>query len=356
MYIIIGCARHSINDDIVELTLDIDKLYIMGYSIMDNGSLQTFSRLQEDFYIDLVKTLKKPDGRKFEVGDDGIVIDLDIINTPKDLMREINNVLNQPSNKIKFVFTKSKKELKYNAHQFLRYINKHSSTELTSFAKDAALKNIVVDGILNVTYDPENQINASVPINMDDQQEAKANSTLGKDELYVTADSPATKYMMQVQNMAGKEVIGITAVSLKTFFAASTYFNLRITELKKAIQNNDEDSILEILDSLIIQNKLKSSNSPDSITTIANLNYDMILDIIKNKTDLTIYLSDEQLKKYPDLAKAISLINSTNNVLIDNRVLELDLLIKHLAEISSRSDASLAISGLLSSATDSRHN
>ncbi len=323
----------------------------MGYSILENGNFQTHSRLQEDFDIDLVLQLQKPDGRKFTIGD-GIEINLDNINNDQDIIDTINNVLNYKGDKIKFKFTKPYKELFITQRDFIKYINKHSTTKLTNVAKDAALKNVTLDGILKVTSDPQNLLNLSVPINMDDQQTAKANSILGKDELYVTADNPGTKYMMQEQNMVGKQVIGITAVSLKTFFAASTYFNLKLNELKKAIMLDNDVKIFETLDSLIIQNKFKFEQDKDRITTIANLNYDLILDVLKGKTNTTFILSEEELNKYPDLTKAISLINSSNTIIDNNKVLELDVFIQHLAEISSRSDASLAISGLLSSATD----
>ena len=64
----------------------------MGYSILENGNFQTHSRLQEDFDIDLVLQLQKPDGRKFTIGD-GIEINLDNINNDQDIIDTINNVL-----------------------------------------------------------------------------------------------------------------------------------------------------------------------------------------------------------------------------------------------------------------------
>jgi hypothetical protein len=46
---------------------------------------------------------------------------------------------------------------------------------------------------------------------------------------------------MQLQNMAGKDVTGIGAVSLKSFFAATYFFNRMASEIRDLIIQLKED-------------------------------------------------------------------------------------------------------------------
>lgn len=91
--------------------------------------------------------------------------------------------------------------------------------------REIGLQNKVVDNILKVIRSPKNQINLHMPIDMGVAQKAAEGSAAGEAVKHVTADDPSVKYMMQVQNMVGKQVIGITAVSIKAFFAATTHYN-----------------------------------------------------------------------------------------------------------------------------------
>ena len=93
------------------------------------------------------------------------------------------------------------------------------------YVREIGLQNKVVDNILKVIRSPKNQINLHMPIDMGVAQKAAEGSAAGEAVKHVTADDPSVKYMMQVQNMVGKQVIGITAVSIKAFFAATTHYN-----------------------------------------------------------------------------------------------------------------------------------
>ena len=54
--------------------------------------------------------------------------------------------------------------------QFLYFLNLHSTSKLNQ-NKELALRNQVVSGILEATLKPSIQINASMPIDMDEAQE-----------------------------------------------------------------------------------------------------------------------------------------------------------------------------------------
>lgn len=123
------------------------------------------------------------------------------------------------------------------------------------YVREIGLQNKVVDNILKVIRSPKNQINLHMPIDMGVAQKAAEGSAAGEAVKHVTADDPFVKYMMQVQNMVGKQVIGITAVSIKAFFAATTHYNNIINNF-----TNELSTILKNLDTEIQWARIASNN------------------------------------------------------------------------------------------------
>ena len=164
-------------------------------------------------------------------------------------------------------------------------MNKHSHTRLNNFGKEGALKNRVVSGILEVVNNPQNQIALHTPIAMEEPQKAAKMSKAGEEAKHACADNPATKYLMQAQNMVGKEVIGLTAVSLKVFFAVSTYLNNQISTINSGMLDQDVVAILEKCVKLDPRVN-KSTKDPIQAQTItsddycvyANLNFHDLID------------------------------------------------------------------------------
>ena len=204
---------------------------------------------------------------------------------------------------------------------FLRDLNKHAQTELTTEQINEGLKNRVVDGILDVVLNPKNQINLHIPINMDDPQKAAQKSALGKEEKLRTSDNPASKFVMQEQNMVGKEVIGITAVSLKVYFLLSNYYNTKYRELIDLLKTGKNDEAVELLDRLMFTTRIHNHG------IVANINLDPIVKFLKDNQIETITLS-----------------NGTVFNIKQQR--------EQLRDTANVSDASLSISALLSAATD----
>lgn len=123
------------------------------------------------------------------------------------------------------------------------------------YVREISLQNKVVDNILKVIRSPKNQINLHMPIDMGVAQKAAEGSAAGEAVKHVTADDPFVKYMMQVQNMVGKQVIGITAVSIKAFFAATTHYNNIINNF-----TNELSIIPKSLDTTIQWSRVASNN------------------------------------------------------------------------------------------------
>ena len=124
--------------------------------------------------------------------------------------------------------------------QFLNDLNKHCTSKLSRHHKEQALKNKIAVSIKKVTMSVENQAIAqiSVDTSMRALKKSCRKKCLGrKKKKAMTSDNPATKFIMQVQNMVGKQVIGVTAVSLKQFFAKTAYHNENINDFEQALDN-----------------------------------------------------------------------------------------------------------------------
>lgn len=245
--------------------------------------------------------------------------------------RDVNDALDQtsvdPYNKVLtskgnvVVFDESVSEKKIN--KFMKNINKHSLSKLSKSQKQSALKNSVVHKILRLMEHPINQISAHKPISMKELQDLAKMSQLSKREKYMSSDNPLGKFIMQVQNMVGKDVIGITAVSLKVFFATSTFINQQIQRIGELTLDELENPTEEIMD---LFNDITFVDSTGQICTLANINLD-------------------PLKK---LAERIG----DNYILPVHGGITLGNLIQQLEEQSSKIDCAEAISQLLSAATD----
>ena len=247
--------------------------------------------------------------------------------------RDINDALDQvsitPYNKVLMskgnvvVFDESVSEKKIN--RFMKNINKHSLSKLSKSQKQSALKNSVVHKILRLMEHPINQISAHKPISMKELQDLAKQSQLSKREKYMSSDNPLGKFIMQVQNMVGKDVIGITAVSLKVFFATSTFINQQVQRIGELTLDELENPTEDVLN---LFNDITFVDSTGQICTLANINLD-------------------PLKK---LAERIG----TDYILPIYGGITLGDLMRQLEEQSSKIDCAEAISQLLSAATD-RH-
>ena len=233
-----------------------------------------------------------------------------------------NRVLKSGANLVVFEPSLSKKD----TDKFINNINKHSLSKISKQQKQVALRNSVVHKILRLMEHPLNMIPAHKPINMESLQRIAEQSTLSKREKVMSSLNPLGKFIMQVQNMVGKDVIGITAVSLKVFFAMSTFINQRVLQLKDAIKDGDIDRIREYIEDITFQN-VRPNGSVNTVT-LANVNLDPLKELLlKVGDDFELPIMVGGTKKLKDIVDSLS-------------------------ENSSKIDCAEAISQLLSAATD----
>lgn len=337
--------------------MDIDKQYILGFAINDNGKLQTMSNLQNEdgITIDQVNDLPKPNGIKYEESDESnIVISLQELQQVTQALRTdlIPNIggISRSLDPLKRILTSGETTIKFQPfvsndiitinnynrakRQFLRMLNKHSLTKLNNFMTEQALKNQVVQRALDITLDPRNQLNLQVPIVMTQVQNAAKKSTMGQYEKYISAFNPYVKYMMQYQNMVGKQVIGISAVSLKVKFAIETYMDTMIDRMQEWLMLGEYNNALVLLSQLTITHPLTGE-----LTVMANVNFNDVIDYLTNNNIISIDVNSLNVPQ--------QLIQYYNNGQFNIRQCLLDL-----QDISDSTDAAETLSELISSATD----
>ena len=367
---------------------DIDKLYIMRYGVTPDGRLATYSNLDSEFNPEKCLDLPVPKGRKFEVirGNrtfydsmndptipyiqlhrGGVKALVDILDKVQDIRDKRITIFIDDSNAISDeVVSDFKKDMLnperleeriISEEQWEYWLNKHEQTKREGNVKQIALRNVVVRGILDVITDPSTQYNLQIPIAMTEQRAAANSSKMGKDEAVLTADNPSAKIMMQIQNMVGREVIGIGAASLKAFFAASTYYNKKVEKLSKLLSEHangkiNNSQIFNTIKDLVFNGKFSTSEDRRLIT-FANINYDPALEALSGLNLLTITAEDYNSLKEGINDNLKDYIESLNG----EYILHLGELLQHLdwaanGDWRSPIDAAYSLSGLISAATD----
>ena len=156
--------------------------------------------------------------------------------------------------------------------------------------------------------------------------------------------------------MSGKNVVGIGATSLKTFFASSTYFNKKANEIKKLVGTADFTKIYEILNDICFDanNLLKNMNKENTpgiqpasheIRCLSNIYWTPILNELKSRgiTDVEVVIKNPKN----------SLLNHRYTYVRDGKTyLRLYDVISKLDKTSKYNNAADDISAIISAATD----
>lgn len=340
----------------------------MGYEFDANGIFIGWSPF---FNYSSIQSLKKseelptPNGNEYTYSDKGLDITeyLQLLNKDnlysEQMLPVVINMLqaidNYKGNTLVYDLTSIPKD---NADYILKKINEHNLYMTLAYDQKGklkrvkgqkkispknillAFKNSASSKISRVIQNPKNANAAYTPINMNDPQAAASKSELGKEADKLTATSPSAKWIMTVQNMSGRQVIGITAVGEKIFFAASYYFNECVNSddsgwFNKAFFQNVIDKVQSkpILDENG-QPKLDKNGEPIRMTVqtmrniIANVNFNW---------------NPAQREVWKKLMTDIMTSAEMDQADID-RILQ--------EQLGLQADQSLVISALLSAATD----
>lgn len=254
---------YLIVDDIVEsllknkVVMDIDKAYIMGQSYDDNAHYIKWSPLFNYNSVETLqasKTLPIPKGIKIEKGD------YDISNLINDLdAQNISEVLDDVANKASAKFIRQLANIirvvelhpgvKYDGSEvildkLIKVLNGHEFYQSPNNVAEAAFKNIASSNIYQVSHDIRNRDQAYTAIAMNIMRSAADKSPKGDQVSKLNMLNPITKYIMQYQNLVGKDVISVAANGEKVWFNLFYYWT-------KTLKSKDTNKI----------NKLKFSHT-----------------------------------------------------------------------------------------------
>lgn len=236
---------------------DIDKAYIMGQSYDSNATYVKWSPYFDYTSLKTLEASKKlpvPKGYEVMLSEDGADI--------TDEMRIFGNLLDiDPSSgewslkdlseeeKVLFLNTlaaalkKVDKSLgKYSPDGTIsnelsaiteQLLNRHETYAAPDNIAEAAYKNVASANIYVVSHDIRNRDQAYTAISMDQMRAAAENSPKGEQAALLNMLNPLTKYIMQYQNLVGKDVIGIAANGEKFWFNIYYYWT-------QVLKDNDE--------------------------------------------------------------------------------------------------------------------
>lgn len=210
----------------------------MGQSFTDNGEYIGWSNLF-DFtdYSTLAasKTLPIPKGYRLVAGDSKYNIDseLQAINNAHNAKNKVAEIKAYAKliNKIDaqhgiYNHTwNSSDTTKLIAEKILAKVQKHELYKAPEYLKEAMYKNVASANIFNNVHDIRNRDQAYSPITMNDMQRSAAQSPKGEKSRALNMINPFTKYIMQNENLVGKDVIGIAANGEKDWFNLTYYYH-----------------------------------------------------------------------------------------------------------------------------------
>ena len=258
---------------------DIDKSYIMGASFTNSGMYYSWSPLFDFFSINTLHAsetyIPVSSGQKsiniVDSSENAIDITDYVNQYTSDLTIEENRINNlklfgqvlklieeSEHRGVNLFVSKSRVLDKTKSSQFINLIRKHLEYVPTEAVRENAIKNNIQSGIGYIVQDLKNMIHAYSPITMDELKQDPRTAKI------MSLMNPMTKYVMQTENMIGKDVIGISAVGEKVFFTLTYYWNEQLRKGKTEnllfekkfdrIQNRKEDQKLKSQINKIIEN------------------------------------------------------------------------------------------------------
>ena len=303
---------------------DIDKAYIMGQSYDENAAYIGWSPLFNYNSVETLKASKTLPIPKHIVAYKG---DYDIsseINTLINLTenQDINEVL-QNVHKLgnaAFIRQLAKIIRIVEQHNGINYsgdakvlntlietINKHENYLISDNIAESAFKNVASANIYQVSHDIRNRDQAYTAIAMGIMRKAADNSPKGNQAATLNMLNPMTKYIMQYQNLVGKNVISVAANGEKVWFNTFYYWT-------KVLKSGNQEAINKLKFQHTykrINGRAKGTPIEQTINHIPDLNrYD---EQIKSTLQSQFGVLDNEDYKYVDQLISQLLSAATDN-------------------------------------------
>ena len=361
--------------------LDIDKGYCMGYDIDDAGNIYSES--------DLIYEYDATNDFSYEVDDilllgipnwsQAIMISQDYPNANPDYpiitsdkvlailqkgiannwkrinyLREINKMMQNYSRKTVYfqmpytghdedltedILTKAVRTFRLAIHD----VNIHNASNSDERRKAGALRNRVFAAARKIITDPASQMDHMLPVSLEEARSAASKSSLGQKEKSISIADPMTIFMMQQQNMSGKNVIALTATGIKSYFIITTHFNMiardatrLIDELMNLPEGSDRSNqiineVAELFNQITFDSIFNPNGDSDrTLRTFANVNFKELKEKLSNpliRTKLNSLRLTKDIKTLPANELYKNYITGGNFKLSD--------LIEHLDKVSN---------------------
>ena len=296
---------------------DIDKAYIMGQEFGDDGKLIKYSNLFDYSSLEALQAsswLPTPRGTYITLNQEGPGLDIteqlkaiepfigaktNLINAARirklaDLIIDIYDYQDKIGGEsVNLICAPEYAEI---AQLVVNDIITHERTKISPNLEESAYKNSISSNIKNIVQDLKNMDLAYSPIAMGDLQKLAAESEKGALVASMSLMNPLTKYLMQVQNMVGKKVIGIAAVGEKVFFNLSYYFNEGIrSKDDRWIRNLQFSRTFDRIQGRYAYKKGNSNIESITKTQLANVNFTGVEDV--RSRFLVVSQIDSQVRK-----------------------------------------------------------
>ena len=232
---------------------DIDKAYIMGQSYDENAAYIGWSPLFNYNSVETLqasKTLPIPKHIVAYKGDYDISSEINtLINLAEN--QDINEVLQNVRELGNAAFIRQLSKIIRIAEQhnginysgdakvldtLIETINKHENYLISDNVAESAFKNVASANIYQVSHDIRNRDQAYTAIAMDIMRKAADNSPKGNQAATLNMLNPMTKYIMQYQNLVGKNVISVAANGEKVWFNTFYYWT-------KVLKSGNQEAI-----------------------------------------------------------------------------------------------------------------
>ena len=338
---------------------DIDKFFIMCWSIMNDGTLPVYKHIP-GFDIDELAMLPEPSNKTMDVyyTDDLSTADsTTAIITSNELLQwnsgnrfEILREILSKDSKVTFVLTDEELEnddLIDAQDDIFNTVNDYNHTtkkqrKLIKSYSEHIFKNNVVRSLLEALNDPAAQINLLTALNMSAGKELIKKNSSSK-EKRMNADNPMSIFIQQYNNMVGRSGISGVAVSQKAFSTISFAIDSRIKKLadkvKMATNDTIEQVVQDIIDSLASITFIGKLHDP-SLRSFGNINFRPLIQALKTKGFDIITITDPT-KNY---SKFLNYIENSQFKIVD--------FLQMIQDNSNKNNAYDLYSNLMSYATD----
>lgn len=356
---------------------DIDKAYVMGFNFDDNGQFIGWSDLfdySSNEALESSCSLPVPRNSKWVKTNNGINIERyaeeaqiaydsnNIILRNALINKVLDNIDYSPNSTI---------EVNYSSpilNQLISDINTHESTQLSGDNKILAFQNAVSWTTQAIVNDERNLLDSYSPTNVEGMKQVVKDKQLASDSGTYTQWNPATKWVLQEENLIGKNVISVAANAEKVYFSLLHYYNEIVRHPEKyskdlyTFAKSFEGVFMKIDGTPVIKETIGGINFNNdnrlNKLSILLLSSNQELTDIKNSLIQGIYqdntseyeqdfINAYKNNEYSD--KLQTLLNSIDTTLSEDEAKYMPLM---QSLINNATDPSDLISQLLNSATD----